>query len=176
MSLNVNYSALYKQGLDTSILKEVSNEILERAAKKSSQYQNTVTPSGQITAAPKPAQIGTDLYNGRLNSDLARQIAMNNTMQFEFNSKTIQALQFINSQAAQTKNVDGKYMPSVSNIINDVKQPETNNYSRFQGIITSETSKDKDGSNPFYHGEFLMEEKDSNNNANAGDSLKSIFA
>ena len=37
MSLNVNYNSLYKNGIDTSVLKDVSNEILRRAAQKNSQ-------------------------------------------------------------------------------------------------------------------------------------------
>ena len=40
MSLNVNYTALYQNGIDRSMLKEVSKEILNRLAQKSNQYQN----------------------------------------------------------------------------------------------------------------------------------------
>ena len=43
MSINVNYNSLYKKGIDTSVLKDVSQEILRRAAQKNSQYTNATT-------------------------------------------------------------------------------------------------------------------------------------
>ena len=64
MSLNVNYSSLYQNGIDTSMLKEVSQEILRRAAQKNSQTVNT-SSVGTVHNA-KPAELGVDLYQGRI--------------------------------------------------------------------------------------------------------------
>ena len=50
MSLNVNYNSLYKNGIDTSVLKDVSQEILRRAAHKNAHYTNSA--SVQVVNAP----------------------------------------------------------------------------------------------------------------------------
>ena len=55
MGLNVNYSSLYKHGIDTSMLKDVSQEILRRAAVKNAQYTNSVQQS-QVTSFAKPVE------------------------------------------------------------------------------------------------------------------------
>ena len=65
MSLNVNYTSLYKNGIDTSILKEVSKEILNRAAEKSSRFVNT-SASQQVNSIAKPVELGIDLYQGKI--------------------------------------------------------------------------------------------------------------
>ena len=99
---------------------------------------------------------------------------MNNTLQFQLNESTINSIQYLNSQAAITKKVDGKYMPIVNETIETQKANETN-ASQFVQIFTSATAKDKDGSNPFYNGELLAG-KSKKEEKNEADSLKSIFS
>ena len=177
MSLNVNYTSLYQNGIDKSMLKEVSQEILRRAEQKSSQYSN-VSSSQNITLA-KPAELGVDLYNGKVDTQVQKQIAMNNTLQIQLNTETLKSIQFLNSQAAISSKIDGKYMPQVnaSAIAPEVQKAAETNKTQFMSIITSETAKDKNGSNPFYGGELLM----NNNNPEhkkeeTKKELKSIFA
>ena len=57
MGLNVNYNSLYKNGIDTSILKDVSTEILRRAAQKNSQYTNSATTQ-RVNSVAKPVELG----------------------------------------------------------------------------------------------------------------------
>lgn len=175
MSLNVNYSSLYKKGLDTSILKDVSQEILRRAAQKSSQYTNSAS-THQINSTAKPVELGVDLYQGKIDTNVQKQIAMNNTLQFEFNQTTLNSIQYLNSQAAVSKKLDGKYMPAVNEIVTETqKATETNSASHFISIFAAAASKDKDGSNPFYNGELLMN-KSKKEEQKETESLKSIFA
>lgn len=173
MSLNVNYNSLYKYGIDTTILKDVSNEILRRAAQKNSQYTNSATIQ-QVNTPAKPAELGIDLYQGKIESSVQKQIAMNNTLQFQFNEATINSIQFLNTQAA-AKRIDGKYMPAVNEATDTQKFAETN-LSQFRNILTTEILKDKQGSNPFYHGELLMAKKENTETSEADNSIKSIFA
>jgi len=177
MDLNVNYSSLYKHGIDTSVLKEVSNEILRRAAQKNSEYTNTQTVR-QVNTPAKPLELGIDLYQGKINTTVQRQIAMNNALQFQFNQSTINSINYLNTQAAVARNMDGKYMPAVNAVVTETqKAVETNAASHFLKIVTSESAKDKEGSTPFYHGELLLGKKASENTeAKSVDSMKSIFA
>ena len=174
MSLNVNYTSLYKNGIETSMLKEVSQEILNRAAQKSSQYTNGLSINQQIQSVAKPIELGIDLYEGKIDTQVQKQIAINNTLQFQLNAETIKSINFLNSQAAISNKIDGKYMPTVNTVITEAQQITETNKSKYMSIFTSETSKDKKGSNPFYHGELLMHSKNDKNNEQ--DSLKSIFA
>ncbi len=176
MSLNVNYTSLYKNGIDRSMLKEVSQEILNRAAQKSAAYTNNITSNAQVGSLAKP-ELGIDLYNGKVDVQAQKQIALNNTLQFQLNADTLKSIQFLNSQAAISSKIDGKYMPNVnaSAIVPEAQKTSEANKSQFMSIFTSETAKDKNGSNPFYGGELLM----NNNNPKKEETkneLKSIFA
>ena len=177
MSLNVNYTSLYNNGIDKSMLKEVSQEILNRAAQKSANYQNNISANNsQITTLAKPVELGIDLYNGKIDVQAQKQIALNNILQFHLNSETIKSIQFLNSQAAISSKIDGKYMPNVNAnaVVPEAQKTAETNKSQFMSIFTQETAKDKNGSNPFYGGELLM-----NNNTPEKENkkdLKSIFA
>ncbi len=176
MSLNVNYNSLYKNGIDTSILKDVSNEILRRAAQKNSQYVNSASVQ-QVNSIAKPVELGIDLYQGKIESNVQRQIAINNSLQFNFNQTTLASIQYLNSQAAITQRVDGKYMPAVNEVVTESqKTRETNSASQFVQIFTAATAKDKEGSNPFYNGELLNGGKSKKENPQENDSLRSIFS
>ncbi len=177
MSLNVNYTSLYKNGIDTSILKEVSSEILNRAAQKNVQFNPSLTTTQQVNAPAKPAELGIDLYNGKIDNNTQKQIAINNSLQYQFNEQTLKSIQFLNSQAAIANRVDGKYMPSVNAVVTEAqKASETTPASHFMAIFASETAQDKQGSNPFYHGELLNNSKKEEQEQAQMDSLKSIFA
>ncbi len=173
MSLNVNYTSLYKQGIDTSVLQEVSQEILKRAAQKSSVNVNSASVQ-QVNSIAKPVELGIDLYQGKIDSQVQKQIAMNNTLQFQFNQTTLNSLQFLNSQAA-IKNVDGKYIPAENALTTETqKSVETNSAQHFISIFTAATAKDREGSNPFYNGELLAKNSDKKDNEENNDK-KSIF-
>ncbi len=175
MSLNVNYSSLYKNGIDTSILKDVSQEILRRAAEKNSQYTNSATVQ-RVNSIAKPVELGIDLYQGKIDTTVQKQIAMNNVLQFQFNQTTLNSIQYLNSQAAISKNIAGKYMPAVNEVVTETqKAVETTSASHFMSIFAAATAKDKDGSNPFYNGELLMG-KDQKEEKEKAETLKSIFA
>ena len=175
MSLNVNYNSLYKHGIDTSVLKDVSQEILRRAAQKNSQYVNSASVN-QVNSLAKPVELGIDLYQGRVETNVQKQIAMNNALQFQFNEATVNSIQFLNSQAAITKRVDGKYMPAVNEVVTETQKNSETNASQFVSIFTQALAKDKEGSNPFYHGELLNGGKSKKEEAKEGESLKSIFS
>lgn len=177
MSLNVNYTSLYNNGIDRTMLKEVSQEILNRAAQKSANYSNNISANNQVNTLAKPVELGIDLYNGKIDVQAQKQIALNNTLQFQFNSETLNSIKFLNSQAAISSKIDGKYMPNVNAnaIVPEAQKTSETNKSQFVSIFTSETAKDKNGSNPFYGGELLM----NNNNPKKEETkneLKSIFA
>ena len=175
MSLNVNYNSLYKIGVDTTMLKEVSNEILRRAAQKNAQYTNSATVQ-QVNPALKSVDLGIDLYQGKINTTVQKQIAMNNSLQFQFNQETINSIQFLNSQAA-VKRTDGKYMPAVNEVVTETqKSAETTIAANVQSIVSSSTAKDKEGSNPFYNGELLNSKSKENENNESETVLKNIFA
>lgn len=176
MSLNVNYTSLYNNGIDRTMLKEVSQEILNRAAQKSANYQNNFSANTQVNTLAKPVELGLDLYNGKIDVQAQKQIALNNTLQFQLNSETLKSIQFLNSQAAISSKIDGKYMPNVNAnaVVPEAQKTSETNKSQFMSIFTQETAKDKNGSNPFYGGELLM-----NNNSEKKENkneLKSIFA
>ncbi len=174
MSLNVNYSSLYKNGIDTSLLKDVSQEILRRAAEKNSQYTNSATTQ-RVNSIAKPIELGVDLYQGKIDTSIQKQIAMNNTLQFQFNQATLNSIQYLNSQAAISKNIDGKYMPAVNEQVTETqKAVEAAPASQFMSIFAAATAKGRDGSNPFYSG-GLLAGKDKKDKQETVDSLKSIF-
>lgn len=173
MSLNVNYNSLYKNGIDTSVLKDVSQEILRRAAQKSSSYTNS---SSNVQSYARPLELGVDLYQGRIDTNLQKQIAMNNSVQFQFNQSTLASIQYLNSQAAVSTKLDGKYMPAVNDVVTETqKATEAAPASQFVSIFAAAASKDKDGSNPFYHGELLAGKFQKEEKKDV-DSLKSIFS
>lgn len=175
MDINVNYNSLYKHGIDTSVLKEVSNEILRRAAQKNSEYTNSATIR-QVNSSAKPLELGIDLYQGKIETSVQKQVAMNNALQFQFNQSTLNSIQYLNTQAAISKKIDGKYMPAINEVVTETQKISETNPSHFMSIFTVATSKDREGSNPFYNGELLSGKKSKDNEQNKLDSLKSIFA
>ncbi len=157
MAMSV-YNAQYKLGIDTSVLKQVSQEILKRAAEKNSQY-NTNTSS--VNNIFKSADIGLDLYKGNVDTNVARQVAMNNSgFQIQLNQNVMQSIQYLNAKAAQNvqKNVEGKITVALNEGVGNPQKTET--APKFNSIISMSTGKDKNGSAPSYKGEFLFIKKD----------------
>ena len=156
MAMSV-YNAQYKLGIDTSVLKQVSQEILKRAAEKNSQY-NTSASSNNIF---KTTDLGLDLYKGNVDTNIARQVAMNNSgFQIQLNSNVLQSIQYLNAKAAQNvqKNVEGKITMALNEGVGHVQNRDA--APKFNSIISMSTGKDKNGSAPSYKEEFLFIKKD----------------
>ena len=156
MSLSV-YNSQFKTGIDASVLKEVSQEILRRAAAKSGQSN---TGSSFVKA-----DLGVDLYKGSVDANTARQIAMNNSgLNVQLNKNVMESIKFLNTQAATQKNVEGKITIAVNEAAEQAKAVKTP--AQFNSIVSLAAGKDKHGSNPSYRGELLAvkksEEKEDN--------------
>lgn len=150
----MNVNAQYKLGIDSATLKQVSQEILKRAAEKNNQYN---ADTSKVNTVFKPADIGIDLYKGNIDTKVARQIALNNSgLQVQLNQDVLNSIQYLNSKAAQNiqKNVEGKITVAlnegVGNVEKKEKAPEMNS------IVSLAAGKDKNGSAPSYRGEFLF--------------------
>lgn len=159
MTMSV-YNAQYKLGIDTTTLKQVSNEILKRAAEKNSQY-NTSSSSVNNNIFKNVQNIGIDLYKGNVDTTVARQVAMNNSgMQIQLSQDVLKSIQYLNTQAAQNiqKNVEGKITVALNEGVGNTQKAE--NVPKFNSIISLATGKDKNGSAPSYKGEFLFIKKD----------------
>ena len=151
MSMSV-YNAQYKLGIDTTTLQQVSQELLKRAAEKNSQY-NTVSANN----FSKPADVGIDLYKGNIDTNTARQIALNNSgLQIQLNQDVLKSVQYLNTKAAQNvqKNVEGKITVALNEGVGNSQKVES--APKFNSIISLAAGKDKNGSAPSYKGEFLF--------------------
>lgn len=144
-------------GIDKSVLKEVSQEILKRANAKNSDF--TLNSSFK-TAAQAKQELGINLYNGSVDSNTARQIALNNSgLQIQLNQNVLDSIKYLNTQAAQrnANNLDGRLTADINEISTKVVSPE--NPTLTQGILSFSTDKDKNGSQTPYRGELLGFEK-----------------
>ena len=152
------FNAQYKLGIDTTTLKQVSNEILKRAAEKNSQYNTNTSSLNNIF---KSADLGLDLYKGNVDTNVARQVAMNNSgFQIQLNQEVMQSIQYLNSKAAQNvqKNVEGKITVALNEGVGNTQKSQAS--PAFNSIISLGAGKDKNGSAPSYKGEFLFIKKD----------------
>ena len=77
-------------------------------------------------------------------------------MQVQLNQNVLNSIKYLNTQAAQKvqKNVEGKIAFSVYEGADVQKAAET---PKFNSIVSFAAAKDKQGSNPFYHGELLAQ-------------------
>ena len=151
------FNAQYKLGIDTTTLKQVSNEILKRAAEKNSQY-NTVSAQSNFVGI---RNLDIDLYKGNVDINVARQVAMNNSgLQIQLSQDVLKSIQYLNSQAAQNiqKNVEGKITVALNEGVGNSQKTEAS--PKFNSIVSLSTGKDKNGSAPSYKGEFLFIKKD----------------
>lgn len=140
-------------GIDKSVLKEVSQEILKRANAKNAEFN---VNSSFKTASQAKQELGLNLYNGSVDSNTARQIALNNSgLQIQLNQNVLDSIKYLNSQAAQrnANNLDGRLTADINEISTKVVSPE--NPTLTQGILSFATDKDKSGSQTPYRGELL---------------------
>lgn len=105
MSLSVSYNQL-NSGIDTAALKEVTQQIFQRAnAQSSSALANVdLTKFNRVS-------LGTDLYSGKVDVSTARQIAITNSgMQVNLSDNALNSLKYLSSEASKSifKSVDGK--------------------------------------------------------------------
>ena len=160
MAMNVN--AQYKLGIDRSTLQQVSQEILKRAAEKNSQYN---TDSSRVNNIFRPADIGIDLYQGNVDTKIAKQVALNNSgLQIQLNQEVLKSIQYLNSQAAQNvqKNVEGKITVALNEGVGNTQKYDS--APKFNSIVSLAAGKDKNGSAPSYKGEFLFIKKEEKDN------------
>lgn len=148
MSLSVSNQNI-NSGLDAASIKEVTQQIFQRANAK-----NSALSSIDLTQFNRVA-LGTDLYSGKVDSSTARQIALTNSgMQVTLSNDALDSLKYLNSQASQSifKSTDAK----VSVAISEADTDKTTSLPTFGRLTeTTDLDSDKKGSNPFYKGELL---------------------
>ena len=166
MALSVSQN--FNLGIDRATLNQVSQEILKRAAEKNSQYK-----TADNVNFFQPRDLGIDLYNNKIDTNTQKQIALNNSgLQIQLSQEAMNAIQTLNTKAAQNvqKNVEGKMTVAVNEI---TVQEQKNPTPKFNSLVSMGASKDKDGSNPFYHGELLM---NGSKKEEKQEDKKSVFA
>lgn len=155
MSLNVSYTSNIGKGIDSAALREVTQEIFKRAESRASDLSSL-----DLTKF-KRVDMGMDLYNGKVDSAVARQVAMTNSgMQVILSEKAVETLRFLNSEAAKSilKSVEGKMTPAVNEESAKVKNAfQLPSFTQL--VKTTDLGQDRRGSNPFYKGELLKVEK-----------------
>lgn len=154
MSFNVSAKL---NGIDKSVLKQVSQEILKRANGNNAKFD--VNASFK-TAAQAKQELGLNLYNGSVDANTAKQIALNNSgLQIQLNQNVLNSIKYLNTQAAQrnANDLQGRLTIDVNETPTKVVSPE--NPSLAQGILSFATDKDKNGTHTPYRGELLMTEK-----------------
>jgi len=156
------------QGIDTSVLKQVSQEIMKRAGGASNAEFNV--NANFKTASQAKQELGLNLYNGSLDVNMQKQIALNNSgLQIQLNQNILDSIKYLNTQAAQqnANNLQGRLNIDVNDVTPKVVAPENPTLS--QGILSFATDKDKNGSQTPYRGELLNFQQDDD------DKVENIF-
>lgn len=158
--------------IDRTTLQQVSQNILKRAEQKNSQYQ-----AANNIQRFSPQNIGVDLYSGKIDTNLAKQIALNNSgLQITLSQETLSKINYLNSMAAlhSGKGVEAKFSIAITDL---AVEKQVAPVEKSSAIISSGTAKDKNGSNPFYNGELLMNESKKGEQIEDPNAIvKSIFA
>lgn len=168
MSLSVSYNQNFKTGIDTSALKEVTQQILQKASAK------TVDLSSLDLTKFNRVSLGTDLYGRKVDAAQARKIAVANSgMEVSLSQNALESLKFLNTQASKAllASLDGKVAPVVKEdaaveIRKIIEKPVFGRLTE-----TADLGQDKRGSNPFYKGELLKV-----SNKEEKEEIISIFA
>ena len=162
MSLSVSYNQNIKSGIDTAALREVTQQIFQKAASKTADLSSLdLTKFNRVN-------LGTDLYSGKIDSATARQIAMTNSMEINLSDNALNSLKYLSSEASKSifKTVEGKITIAETKEITERKTAVA--IPTFGKLVeTADLGSDKRGSNPFYRGELLnikKEEKEENLN------------
>lgn len=156
MSLGISYNQKINSGIDAAALREVTQQIFQRANSKNSAVSNLdLTKFNRVS-------LGADLYSGKVDSTTARQIAMTNSgMQVTLSENAVNSLKYLSSEASKSifKNVDGKInIPTTADITERQTRTEMPVFGRL--TETADLDSDKRGSNPFYKGELLNIKKE----------------
>lgn len=155
MSLNVSYNQNINSGIDATTLREVTQQIFQRANAKSSALANV-----DLTKFNRPT-VGMDLYSGKVDASTARQVAMTNSgLQVNLSENALNSLRYLNSQASKSvfQNVDGKISVNVKEETVETKKGiQIPAFGRL--TETADLEQHKKGSNPFYRGELLANAK-----------------
>ena len=151
MSLSVSYNQNINNGIDATSLKEVTQQIFQRA-----NAQNSALANLDLTKFNR-ATLGTDLYSNRTDVSTARQIAMTNSgMQVSLSENAKNSIKYLSSEASKSifKTIEGKIaIPATEEIAQKQSAPEVPMFGKL--TETANMDSDKRGSNPFYKGELL---------------------
>lgn len=167
MSLSVSYKQNIGSGVDAASLREVTQQIFQRANK------NSALSNLDLTKFNRPT-LGTDFYSGKVDASTARQIAITNAgIQVNLSDNALNSLRYLNSEASKSvfeKSVDGKITIAETKEISE--KTKANMLPSFGRLIENvDMGSDKKGSNPFYKGELLKTADKKEN-----DEVLNIFA
>lgn len=155
MSLSVSYNQNFNSGIDTAAIKEVTQQIFQKAS-----GQNAVLANADLTKFNR-VTLGTDLYSGKVNASDANKIAMAKVdMNVNLSQNALSSLKYLNNLASQSvfKSVEGKIALPESKEASEIKKTASlPNFGRL--TETADLGSDKRGSNPFYKGELLAASK-----------------
>lgn len=151
MSLSVSYNQNIKSGIDTAALKEVTQQIFQRAGAKTADLSSL-----DLTKFNR-ATLGMDFYSGKIDASTARQVAITNSgMEVNLSNNALNSLKYLSSEASKSifQNVEGKVNPTIKEETSEIKKVfELPTFGRL--TETADLDSDKRGSNPFYKGELL---------------------
>ena len=168
MSLSVSYNRI-NNGIDTAALKEVTQQIFQRANAGNS---SSALSGLDLTKFNRVNQ-GTDLYGSKVDASTASQIAMTKTgMQVNLSENALNSLRYLSSEASKSvmKNADGKIsIPETKEITERQQATRVGIFGKL--TETADLGSDRRGSNPFYKGELL-----SVNNEDEKNEITNIFA
>ena len=166
--MSFDFSAKFNANIDKTVLKQVSQEIMKRANANNADFN--VNATNFKTPAETKQALGLNLYNGTVDVQVAKQIALNNSgLQIQLNQNVLDSIKYLNSQASvrNANDLGGRITINVNENIAQVVSPE--NPSVTQGILSFATDKDKSGSQTPYRGEFLQLTK------NDDETIENIF-
>lgn len=156
MNLSVTYKQNIGNGVDAASLKEVTQQIFQRA-----NSQNSALSNIDLTKFNR-ATLGTDLYSNRTDVSTAIQIAVTNAgLQVNLSENAQKSLKYLSSEASKSifKTVEGKIVIATTEEIAQRQTiPERPAFGKL--TETADLDSDKRGSNPFYKGELLNVKKE----------------
>ncbi len=148
---NKEYGLNTVDGLDYSSIRTTAQEIFTRANQNN--YVLSQTDLSKFTRVDK----GLDLYNGKVDTNLAREISLQNSgKNVQLNNEALEQIQYLNAQAAQiagqsiTKNIDGKIPVNPNDTVSNAERAYAPLPNTTQFFSIDNLTKDKSSSNnPF---------------------------
>jgi len=151
ITLRNNYNGIRTvDGLDYATMKATAQEIFTRAQKNSVLSEADLSRFNRI-------EKGLDLYSGKLGTDVAREISLQNSgKNIQLNQELQAKIQYLNMQAAkiaaqgQGKNIDGKIPVNPNDMVSNAERthaplPETTDFFNITNLNKDRNS----GGNPF---------------------------